>query len=141
MIKLYNSIPVLDDLPLIEEKKLSTEKADDNLDSQIEANVAKQDFQSMAKEGEEDFKLKQDVKSFMIEELKKMQKPNMNVIDRNNQLETFANFDGTSQPNITNIVKGGTATNVSNSNSAVQVMNNSKNADNSFINLNGAVPV
>ena len=95
----------------------------------------------MVKEGEEDFKLENDIKNFMIEELKKMQKPNMNVIDRNNQLETFANFDGTSQPNITNIVKGGTATNVSNSNSAVQVMNNSKNADNSFINLNGAVPV
>ena len=141
MIKLYNSIPVLDDLPLIEEKKLSTEKADDNLDSQIEANVAKQDFQSMAKEGEEDFKLKEDIKSFMIEELKKMQKPNMNVLDRTNQLENFANFDTGQGQNITNIVKGGTSTNVSNSNSAVQVMNNSKNPDNTLINLNGAVPV
>ena len=140
VIGLVNKIPGVE-MELLEEKKLSTERADDNLDSQIEANVAKQDFQSMASEGEADFKVKEDIKSFMIEELKKMQKPNMNVIDRNNQLETFANFDGTSQPNITNIVKGGTATNVSNSNSAVQVMNNSKNADNSFINLNGAVPV
>ena len=142
MIKLYNSIPVLDDLPLIEEKKLSAEReADTKLDSDIAANIAKQDFQSMVKEGEEDFKLENDIKNFMIEELKKMQKPNMNVLDRTNQLENFANFDSGQGQNITNIVKGGTATNVSNSNSSVQVMNNSKNPDNTLINLNGAVPV
>ena len=142
MIKLYNSIPVLDDLPLIEEKKLSAEReADTKLDSDIAANIAKQDFQSMVKEGEEDFKLENDIKNFMIEELKKMQKPNMNVLDRTNQLENFANFDSGQGQNITNIVKGGTATNVSNSNSSVQVMHNSKNPDNTLINLNGAVPV
>ena len=95
----------------------------------------------MVKEGEEDFKLENDIKNFMIEELKKMQKPNMNVLDRTNQLENFANFDNGQGQNITNIVKGGTATNVSNSNSSVQVMNNSKNPDNTLINLNGAVPV
>ena len=141
MIKLYNSIPVLDDLPLIEEKKLSVEREADKQDSDIAANEAKKDFQSMVKEGEEDFKLENDIKNFMIEELKKMQKPNMNVLDRTNQLENFANFDTGQGQNITNIVKGGTSTNVSNSNSSVQVMNNSKNPDNTLINLNGAVPV
>ena len=141
MIKLYNSIPVLDDLPLIEEKKLSVEREADKQDSDIAANEAKKDFQSMVKEGEEDFKLENDIKNFMIEELKKMNKPNMNIIDRNNQLENFANFDTGQGQNITNIVKGGTSTNVSNSNSSVQVMNNSKNPDNTLINLNGAVPV
>ena len=141
MIKLYNSIPVLDDLPLIEEKKLSVEREADKQDSDIAANEAKKDFQSMVKGGEEDFKLENDIKNFMIEELKKMQKPNMNILDRTNQLENFANFDTGQGQNITNIVKGGTSTNVSNSNSSVQVMNNSKNPDNTLINLNGAVPV
>lgn len=136
MIKLYNSIPVLDDLPLIEEKKLSTEVRDDTIQKE---NEAKRDFQSLAAEGEKDFQMENDIKSLIFEELNKLNKPNLNILDRTNQLENFASAGASGNTVINNVI-GGSQQNVSSSSSSVNNLSTTGNIDKTFINLQ-SVPV
>ena len=144
-IKLFNSvIGLVNKLPgvemeLLEEKKLSSEIANEQQENDITSNEAKQDFQSLATEGEKDFQMKNDIKSLIFEELNKLNKPNLNILDRNNQLETFANAGAGSNTVINNVI-GGNQQNVASNSANINNLSGSGNIDKTFINLQ-SVPV
>ena len=144
-IKLFNSvIGLVNKLPgvemeLLEEKKLSSEIANEQQENDITSNEAKQDFQSLAAEGEKDFQMENDIKSLIFEELNKLNKPNLNILDRNNQLETFANAGAGSNTVINNVI-GGNQQNVASNSANINNLSGSGNIDKTFINLQ-SVPV
>ena len=138
VIGLVNKIPGVE-MELLEEKKLSSERAIEQQENDIASNEAKKDFQSLAAEGEKDFQMENDIKSLIFEELNKLNKPNLNILDRNNQLETFANAGAGSNTVINNVI-GGNQQNVASNSANINNLSGSGNIDKTFINLQ-SVPV
>ena len=137
VIGLVNKIPGVE-MELLEEKKLSSERAIEQQENDIASNEAKKDFQSLAAEGEKDFQMENDIKSLIFEELNKLNKPNLNIQDRTNQLENFASA-GSGNTVINNVI-GGSQQNVSSNSSSINNLSSSGNIDKTFINLQ-TVPV
>ena len=137
VIGLVNKIPGVE-MELLEEKKLSSERAIEQQENDIASNEAKKDFQSLAAEGEKDFQMENDIKSLIFEELNKLNKPNLNIQDRTNQLENFASA-GSGSTVINNVI-GGSQQNVASNSSNINSLSGSGNIDKTFINLQ-SVPV
>ena len=137
VIGLVNKIPGVE-MELLEEKKLSSERAIEQQENDIASNEAKKDFQSLAAEGEKDFQMENDIKSLIFEELNKLNKPKLNIQDRTNQLENFASA-GSGNTVINNVI-GGSQQNVSSNSSSINNLSSSGNIDKTFINLQ-TVPV
>ena len=137
VIGLVNKIPGVE-MELLEEKKLSSERAIEQQENDIASNEAKKDFQSLAAEGEKDFQMENEIKSLIFEELNKLNKPNLNIQDRTNQLENFASA-GSGSTVINNVI-GGSQQNVASNSSNINSLSGSGNIDKTFINLQ-SVPV
>ena len=138
VIGLVNKIPGVE-MELLEEKKLSAERANEQQENDIASNEAKKDFQSLVTEGEKDFKTENDIKSLIFEELNKLNKPNLNILDRTNQLENFASAGASGNTVINNVI-GGSQQNVASNSSNINSLSGSGNIDKTFINLQ-SVPV